>query len=301
MNEWIESFLDYKYLMNSRSEHTKDSYRRDLMQFSSFLDKEHLDFKEVTYQIILNYLSEIRFVNGKVLTNKTIARKVSALRSFYQYLQQKEVVNDNPFIQVKSGKIKRKLPDFLFEEEIEMLLEGIDEETEMGIRNRALLELIYACGLRVSEAANLKLENIDFTERYIRVTGKGNKERIVPFYEAIGNRVWEYCLGVRSDLMSKNNQSHDYVFVSMTGNKLTTRGIQYILNEQVKRCGLSFQVHPHTLRHSFATHLLDHGCDLRIVQEFLGHSSLSTTQIYVHVTTGKLKEAYFAAHPRSKM
>ena len=301
MIEWMESFLEYKYLVNSRSEHTKDSYRRDLVQFAQYLDAEHLDYKEVTYQVIIKYLSVIRNEKSKPLSNKTIARKVSALRSFYQYLQQKEVVSSNPFIQVKSGKLKRKLPDFLFEEEIDMLLDGIDENEDMGIRNRAMLELMYACGLRVSEVVGLQLSNIDFTERYVRVIGKGSKERIVPFYEGIGERVWEYVLGVRADLMAKNNQSHDFVFVSMTGNKLTTRGVQYILNEQVRRCGLTLQVHPHTLRHSFATHLLDHGCDLRIVQEFLGHSSLSTTQIYVHTTTGKLKEAYFAAHPRSKL
>lgn len=301
MIEWMESFLEYKYLVNSRSEHTKNSYRRDLVQFAQYLDTEHLDYKEVTYQIIISYLTRIRNESSKPLSNKTIARKVSALRSFYQYLQQKDVVTSNPFIQVKSGKLKRKLPDFLFEEEIDMLLDGIDESDDMGIRNRAMLELMYACGLRVSEVVSLTLSNIDFTERYVRVIGKGSKERIVPFYEGIGERVWEYVLGVRADLLAKNNQNHDFIFVSMTGNKLTPRGVQYILNEQVRRCGLTLQVHPHTLRHSFATHLLDHGCDLRIVQEFLGHSSLSTTQIYVHTTTGKLKEAYFASHPRSKL
>lgn len=301
MIEWIESFLEYKYLMKSGSEHTKDSYRRDLIQFASYLESEHLDYKEVTYQVILTYLSKIRFENAKPLSNKTIARKVSALRSFYAYLQQKEVVGNNPFIQVKSGKLKRKLPDFLFEEEVDMLLDAIDESNEMGIRNRAMLELMYACGMRVSEVVGLRLDNIDFTERYVRIVGKGKKERIVPFYEEIGERVWKYVLGVRDDILTRNNQKHNYVFVSMKGEQLTTRGIQYILNEQVKRAGLTMQVHPHTLRHSFATHLLDHGCDLRIVQEFLGHSSLSTTQIYVHTTTGKLKEAYFAAHPRSKI
>lgn len=301
MIPWIDSFLEYTYQKNSRSLHTKDAYERDLRQFEQYLENEHIEYKEVTYQIVLSYISFIRFEGNKQLSNKTIARKVSALRSFYQYLQNKEVVTSNPFIQVKSGKFKRKLPDFLFEEEVEELLDSIDISTEMGIRNRVLLELIYACGLRVSESVKLRLEDIDLKERYVRVIGKGDKERIVPFYESIAEKIEEYIRSCRSDLMQRNNQKHAFVFVNMKGEKLTERGVQYLLDQQVRRSGIVMKVHPHTLRHSFATHLLDHGCDLRVVQEFLGHSSLSTTQIYVHTTTSALKEAYYKAHPRAKL
>ncbi|MBQ9987591.1 MAG: tyrosine recombinase [Erysipelotrichales bacterium] len=301
MIPWIDSFLEYTYQKNSRSEHTKEAYERDLRQFEKYLEKEHIEYKEVTYQIVLSYISFIRTEGNKQLSNKTIARKVSALRSFYQYLQSKEVVSSNPFIQVKSGKFKRKLPDFLFEEEVEELLQSIDTSTEMGVRNRVLLELIYACGLRVSESVSLKLSDIDLVERYVRILGKGKKERIVPFYEEIGQQIKCYIETVRADLMHRNNQEHSFVFVNMKGEQLTERGVQYLLDQQVRRSGILMKVHPHTLRHSFATHLLDHGCDLRVVQEFLGHSSLSTTQIYVHTTTSTLKEAYYKAHPRARL
>ena len=299
LNEWVNSFVDYIYMKNSHSDHTADSYRRDLMQFVDFLKRENISsFNDVTYPIVLNFISEIRY-GSKMLNNRSIARKCSALRSFCSYLEERKIVIENPFIQVKLGKNKRKLPDFLFVDEIDNLFESIDISNEMGMRNRVLLELIYASGLRVSEAANLCVGDIDLDECFVRVLGKGKKERIVPFYESIRDLLRTYLQTTRTEIMLKNNQHHNYLFVSLKGEQLTTRGIQYILNEQVKRSGLSNSVHPHTLRHSFATHLLDGGCDLRIVQELLGHSSLSTTQIYVHTTTQKLKVSYFKTHPRA--
>lgn len=301
LDAWIDSFVDFIFLKNSHSENTAESYRRDLEQFAAYLRKEHIaSYDEVTYPIVSNYVSQLRYGDA-MLSSRSIARKCSALRSFYSYLEERSVVHDNPFIQLKLGKNKRKLPDFLFVDEIDCLLDSIDLSTEMGIRNRVLLEFIYACGLRVSEARDLQVSAIDFDERFVRILGKGKKERIVPFYDDIGIRLNEYIQTTRQDIMLRNNIQHDYVFISMKGEQLTSRGIQYILNEQVKRSGLTNTVHPHTLRHSFATHLLDGGCDLRVVQELLGHSSLSTTQIYVHTTTNKLKESYFKTHPRAKM
>lgn len=301
LDAWIDSFVDFIFLKNSHSENTAESYRRDLEQFAAYLRKEHIaSYDEVTYPIVSNYVSQLRYGDA-MLSSRSIARKCSALRSFYSYLEERSVVHDNPFIQLKLGKNKRKLPDFLFVDEIDCLLDSIDLSTEMGIRNRVLLEFIYACGLRVSEARDLQVSAIDFDERFVRILGKGKKERIVPFYDDIGIRLNEYIHTTRQDIMLRNNIQHDYVFISMKGEQLTSRGIQYILNEQVKRSGLTNTVHPHTLRHSFATHLLDGGCDLRVVQELLGHSSLSTTQIYVHTTTNKLKESYFKTHPRAKM
>ena len=299
--EWVNSFIDFVYMKNSHSENTADSYKRDLLHFVDYLDREHISsFNLVTYPMVLNYISEIRYGN-KMLNNRSIARKCSALRSFYSYLEERNIVLDNPFVQVKLGKNKRKLPDFLFVDEIDTLFESIDITTEMGMRNRVLLELIYASGLRVSEAVNLQIGDVDLDECFVRILGKGKKERIVPFYESIRDLLKVYLQTTRAEILLKNNKSHNYMFVSLKGEKLTSRGIQYILNEQVKRSGLSNSVHPHTLRHSFATHLLDGGCDLRIVQELLGHSSLSTTQIYVHTTTQKLKDSYFKTHPRTKL
>ena len=299
--EYVNNFIEYVYMRNSHSEHTADSYKRDLIQFVDYLTKENLlNFDLVTYQVVLNYISEIRY-GSTILNNRTIARKCSALRSFYTYLEERSLVNDNPFIQVKIGKLKRKLPDFLFVNEVDYLLDNISLDSNMGLRNRVLLEFIYACGLRVSEAVDLQINDIDFHDNFVRILGKGKKERIVPFYESISELLKQYINTTRNELMLLNNKSHQYVFVSMKGDKLTARGIQYILNEQVKRSGLMNTVHPHTLRHSFATHLLDGGCDLRVVQELLGHSSLSTTQIYVHTTTQKLKDSYFKSHPRSKI
>lgn len=300
-SEWINSFVEFKYVKNSHSENTVDAYRRDIEQFAMYLDEQNIvSFNDVTYPIVLNYISYIRY-DKKSLNNRSVARKCSALRSFYTYLEERGIVSDNPFVQLRLGGNKRKLPDFLFVEEIDILLSGIDMSNNMGIRNRVLLELIYACGLRVSEAVEMKIHDIDFNDRFVRIVGKGKKERIVPFYEEIGELLRNYIATTRAEIMLMNNQNHDYLFINLQGNKLTTRGVQYILNEQVKKSGLSNSVHPHTLRHSFATHLLDGGCDLRIVQELLGHSSLATTQIYVHTTTQKLKDVYFKAHPRANM
>ena len=299
-NEWVNGFVDYVYSKNSHSENTVESYKRDLLQFVEYLNKENIQsFNDVTYPIVLNYISVIRY-GSKMLNNRSIARKCSALRSFYTYLEERKVVIENPFVQVKLGKNERKLPDFLFVDEIDNLFESIDLNTTIGMRNRVLLELIYASGLRVSEAVNLKINDLDLEECFVRILGKGKKERIVPFYESIRDLLKIYIQTTRYEIMLQNNQTHSYLFVNLKGEKLTSRGIQYILNEQVKKSGLSNSVHPHTLRHSFATHLLDGGCDLRIVQELLGHSSLSTTQIYVHTTTKKLKDSYFKTHPRAK-
>ncbi len=297
----VDDFIDYIYFKNSHSDNTAESYRRDLVQFVDYLEHEHISsFDDVTYPIVLNYISTIQY-GDKMLSNRSIARKCSALRSFYSFLEEHEYVSDNPFVQAKLGKSKRKLPDFLFVEEVDNLLDNIDLSDAMGIRNRALLEMMYACGLRVSEAVNLQIGDIDFHDNFVRIMGKGKKERIVPFYDSLSEFLQNYISETRASIMLQNNQDHKYMFVNLKGNKLTSRGIQYILNEQVKKSGLMGSVHPHTLRHSFATHLLDGGCDLRMVQELLGHSSLSTTQIYVHTTTAKLKDSYFHTHPRAKL
>ena len=233
------------------------------------------------------------------LKNSSIARKLSSLRSMFRYFNQYTDIINNPFIYVKMPKQAKKIPEFLFYNEVVTLLDSFDTSKKEEVRNRLLIEIMYGCGLRVSEVCSLQINDIDFAQGYIRICGKGDKERIVPFYNALGLNLKNYIQNIRpfwvKDLHS------NYVFVNQRGTPLTSRGVQYIVNKAVVNAGLNIHVHPHMLRHSFATHLLDNGADLRVVQELLGHSSLSTTQIYVHVTQERLKSVYEKAHPRAKM
>lgn len=208
------------------------------------------------------------------------------------------ILSANPFVLVKLGSVRRQVPEFLFYDELDALFDSIDIETAAGLRDRAMFELIYACGLRVSEAAALKISDLDFSECIVHILGKGNKERVVPFHDVAKEFLLRYLREVRPLWCADD---HAFVFVNQHGRPLTSRGIQYILDQTVKKSGLMLRVHPHMLRHSFATHMLDNGADLRLVQELLGHASLSTTQIYTHVTRERLKNAYNSAFPRAKV
>lgn len=297
-NEYKERFLTFCLQSNTGSANTMDAYRRDIDEFFEFLNKENIDtLEEVDRFVVNNYIVFLREkkIYGAGLKNTTIARKLSSLRSFYRYLNEYTSIGTNPFLYVKAPKNKRKIPEFLFENEVNALLESFSLEDTVGYRNRVLFETMYACGLRVSEVVTLKIEDIDFYEDIITVTGKGKKERMVPFYPALHQLLRHYLKSIRPQL--EPLQMNSYVFISQRGKPLTSRGIQYILNKSVEESNLPIQVHPHMFRHSFATHLLDHGADLRVVQELLGHSSLSTTQIYTHVSRQRLKEVYEKAHP----
>ncbi|MDQ0362937.1 tyrosine recombinase XerC [Breznakia pachnodae] len=302
MNELLERFLNYVNQRNSGSAHTNDAYRRDIEEFIEFLNSEGIsDFNEVDRIVVSNYIVALRNRSTRqgALKNSSISRKLSSLRSFFAYLNEYVGITNNPFHYIKAPKATKKIPEFLFYDEVDQLLSGIDCSSDEGIRNRALFELMYACGLRVSEAVDLQLENIDFDEMLVFVTGKGDKQRVVPFYEEVGELLQDYLKKVRLKWVGDPKMKN--VFVNQRGKQLTSRGIQYLLDKEAKKSLLTMNIHPHMLRHSFATHLLDNGADLRIVQELLGHSSLSTTQIYVHVTQEKLKKTYNEAHPRSKM
>lgn len=296
MDEKVKRFLDYITQINTGSEHTRDAYERDLMKFAEFLHREGIDkLEEVDRSIILNYISYLR---EECLQKKnSVLRRVSTLRSFYSYMNEYGILTNNPFALVHLGSVQRQVPEILYYDEIDALFESIDIETDAGLRDRAMFELIYACGLRVSEAAALKINDIDFNECIVHIVGKGNKERMIPFHEVAKEYLLRYLKEVR---LMWCEDDHDFVFVNQHGRPLTTRGIQYILNQTVKKSGLMIRVHPHMLRHSFATHMLDNGADLRVVQEFLGHSALSTTQIYTHITQDRLKNAYNKAFPRGK-
>ncbi len=301
MNEWKQRFLAYIDQLNTGSNHTYQAYERDIDDFIAFLTAEGITaFDQVDRIIVMNYIAALRQRTGVMgaMKNTSIARKLSSLRSFYRYLNEYVGIQENPFLYVKGPKISRRIPEFLFYDEMELFLDSFDLSDEVGLRNRALFEIMYACGLRVSEVAALRLEDIDFNDQVLHITGKGDKQRIIPFYDMAKTILQRYLNEVRPKWIAQ--QQHNLVFINQRGKGLTTRGVQYLMQKQADTLGMSVHIHPHMFRHSFATHLLDNGADLRLVQELLGHSSLSTTQIYVHVSQERLKHAYLTAHPRAK-
>ena len=292
MEEILDVYLQRLYLNNSGSRHTTDAYRRDIIRFINFIKAEGVtDFRDVDRYTINAYIVYLRSNENKI-SPATLARNISTLRSFYGFLDEVFDYKFNPFQAVKLPKIPKKIPEFLFIDEVNTLLESIDLEKDSGLRNRCLIELMYACGLRVSEVASLKEEDISFSNLVLRIKGKGSKVRIVPFYPEIGDML--------QVLIQQNRNLDGYVFLNKFGKPITTRSIQTILDDAASNAGLKMRVHPHMLRHSFATHLLDNGADLRMVQELLGHESLTTTQIYTHVTTDRLRKVYMNTHPRAK-
>jgi len=299
MIEDIRDFIVHIETVNSGSKHTSDAYRRDLIHFYEFLLYEKIDdWRNVDQRLLSRYLADLNTIGKHKLKKSSIARKLSSLRSFYTYLAFKNIVSENPVMLFKTPKKDKTLPDFFLFDELNNLFESFDLKSSEGLRNRAMFELMYASGLRVSETINLSLNQIDFNQRLLRYTGKGSKDRIVPFYSDAGDLVRQYIDTARPILMKE--VKHDFVFVNHNGGKLSARGLEFILSSACTKAGLQKNVHPHMLRHSFATHLLDNGADLRLVQELLGHKNLSTTQIYTHVTLDRLKETYLKSHPRVK-
>ncbi|MDO4377675.1 MAG: tyrosine recombinase XerC [Erysipelotrichia bacterium] len=299
MDEYLNKFLDYIYLSNSSSENTIDAYRRDIRRYLDYLFAQNIvSLEQVNRTVVLDYLNYLRTADEtKQLSNRSIARNLSSLRSFYRYLNDVGLFSGNPFLSVKVTNNQKRLPDYLFADEIDLLLSCFDVNDDRGLRDRTMFEVMYGCGLRLSETVNLKISDIDFNNRLLYIVGKGNKQRIVPFYEVIEKLLKQYLNTVRVKYVKDDVE---YVFINSRGEKLTSRGIQYILDRAVLENNLPFKIHPHTLRHSFATHLLDAGVDIRFVQQLLGHSSLSTTQIYTHITIGHLRESYDKAFEKNK-
>ncbi len=299
MNKLKEQYFEYlNYLKYNKnfSDHSVAAYGRDIQQFIDYLNQEDIvSYSEVKYSFLRGFLT---FLHEKNVTSKTINRKMSALRSFYKFLLKKEYVNDNPFLLIDALKESVRHPDFLFIDEMSELLDSIDESDALGKRNKALLELLYASGLRCSEAVELKIEDIDFSRQLLLVHGKGKKDRYVPFHDFAKECLLDYLNFYRDEIMKSNLNEHRFVFVNRFGNKLTNRGVEKIIDRIVFAYDSSKKIHPHTFRHSFATHLLQEGVDIRVVQELLGHVNLSTTQVYTHITNQKLIEVYEHSHPR---
>ena len=294
MDEYIERFLNYIYRKNSQSEKTIEAYRRDLYQFKDYLQSQSIDsFEQVDRLLMLNYVVSIRILKDCTQAkDSTIARKLSSIRSFFRYLNEYVGMNVSPLQTLPSMNKKKNIPEFLFVSEIKEFLNTYDVQDLTQLRDKTMFTLLYACGLRVSELTQLTWKNISLNQRYIRVIGKGNKERIVPFFKGFEKQLKQF----KVSYWQKKSKCAS-VFISNHGNTLTSRGVQYLMQKHADDIGMNMKIHPHMFRHSFATHLLDNGADIRVVQELLGHSSLSTTQIYTHVSMNRLKEAYSQAHP----
>ncbi|MGP4072259.1 tyrosine recombinase XerC [Piscibacillus sp. B03] len=293
----ILAFENFLKVEKNASPLTIKSYIDDIKQFYLFLNKELVNHVEdVRYSHIRIYLTDLY---KQELTRRTVSRKLSSLRSYYRYLEQEGVVTSNPFNHVVMPKAQKNLPEFFYEEELVKLFEVEDLRTPIGQRNQAIIELFYATGIRVGELVKIHKNDIDFSINTILIHGKGNKERYVPFGSFAQHALIMYLDDGRKDLLAKNSDDTDNVFLNNRGKPLTERGVRYILNEMIKRASLTSTIHPHKLRHTFATHLLNEGADLRTVQEMLGHESLSSTQVYTHVTKDYLQNVYKNAHPRS--
>ncbi|MEG0176915.1 site-specific tyrosine recombinase/integron integrase [Anaerorhabdus sp.] len=300
LNQSLEQFLNYIKMSKSGSSKTQDAYTRDIGRFIDYmLTLDITSFEDVTKETIMDYIVLLREgkVGTKKVTNSSISRVYSSLRSFFRYLNRYEDIKNNPVQGFKNPKASKKLPDFLTLDQMMDILTSFDLSNPVELRDRAILETIYACGLRISEATSLKIDNVYFDQGVLIVLGKGNKERMIPFYPRCAKLLQKYIREARSEFLK---EEHGYLFVSQSGNPITPRAIQYMLKNVGQRVGITLELHPHMLRHSFATHLLDNGADLRVVQELLGHQNLATTQIYTHITVDRLKSVVKHSHPRSK-
>lgn len=295
--EIINKYLDYLENEKQYSKNTVISYVNDINSLVSFLDNEDLGALEYTTNRVAKFY--IAYLHN-TYDPKSIRRKISSVKTLFNYLIDEGVVRENPFKAVTLPKISKKLPKFIYEDEMIDFLNNIDIEKPIGFRNKAIFELLYGCGLRVSELTNIKIKDIDFVKQELLVFGKGSIERVVPIHSYAIDTIKKYLLDYRPLLKIKNEVDNDFVFLNHRGFKLTSRGVRDILEREVKKQVSTLKVSPHSFRHSFATHLLNNGVDLRIVQELLGHASLSTTQIYTKVSKEKLQDEYNKAHPRAK-
>ena len=300
MSDNIDKYIDdfHSYLEKERgySKHTSTSYIHDLHRFNKFLI-EYVGTPDISVEIIDK--QAIRHFLGKEfeegLSAKTVGRRLASIKSFYKYLIKAEVVENNPSIYVKTPKVSKPLPNFIDEKMINTLMEAPPTNTIAGVRDRAILELFYSTGIRLSELINVTFRNVDFSSNLMKVVGKGNKERLIPFGDRAMKAIENYV--VKSGRSVKTADMDAPLFVNSNGERISQRTVQRSLNMYLRLVTEGEHLGPHTLRHSFATHMLDRGADLRAVKDLLGHSSLSSTQIYTHVQPERMKKIYKKAHP----
>ena len=295
INKELDDYLDFLKYQKNYSDYTIIGYQNDILEFLNYVYSENLDFHSIEYSDIrffLMYLKETKKDN-----NSSIDRKLSALRGFYKFMANEGIISTNVFSLVNGPKKSKKLPRYFEYNELEEMFSVPDVHTPLGQRDLLLLEMLYATGCRVGELVSIKVSDIDFDRRSILILGKGNKERYVSY--------GEYCedilkIYLQDGYLTLNNQHSNYLFLNHNGGVLTERGVRYLLNQIIQQTSINKSISPHMIRHSFATHLLNNGCDLLTVQKLLGHESIKATQIYTHVTTDRLKEVYFHSFPRAK-
>lgn len=306
MNKPIHDFLEYLKYERNYSDKTVDSYKYDLEKFFAFLYKEGALMDDVDVIIIRNFLTDE--LNSGV-SKRSCKRRLCSLKSFYGYLYKKNMVKDNPFILIDSPKSDKTYPKVLYKDQVQEILTKNAERTDnLAVRDQAILSLLYYCGLRASELVSLDVQDVNLKGRYVRVMGKGRKERLVPFTEECKIAVQTYIDTTRKELLKKKIRETPALFLSDYSSKkiedkeqrMTTRGLEYILDSIEEKTGTFVGLHPHILRHSFATHLLENGADLRVIQELLGHASLNATQVYTHVSVEAMKQAYIDSFPRAR-
>lgn len=289
----LDTFIDHLWLEDGLSRNTLDSYRRDLQQFADWLkQKADKNLAQVEQADIQQYLA-VRFPKSRP---RSISRLIASLRRFYRYALRENRITVDPTLQIDSPKLPRSLPKSLTEEDVESLLAVPDISQPLGLRDRAMLEILYACGLRVSELVGLLVTEVSLSEGVIRVTGKGSKTRLVPMGEEAVDWVARYLKEARPEILQR--RLSDSLFITQRGEAMTRQAFWYLIKRHSVRAGIKKPLSPHVLRHAFATHLLNHGADLRVVQMLLGHADISTTQIYTHVARERLKQLHSLHHPR---
>lgn len=287
---YIDKFINYIEMEKNYSAHTCSNYRRDLEEFRLFLEENKVgDIKSIDYFILRKFIS---FLNKKKLSKRTISRKISSLKSFFKLLLREKVLSKNAAASLIYPRLDKPLPKFLTENQMKEILDLPDTSKLLGLRDKAILEFLYSTGARVSEMVSLRAEDVDLIGGVVKVMGKGKKERFLPLGEPAVESIRDY--------LKSRKDSNRALFLNKNSKPLGDRGVRLIISNYIKKASLLLNISPHVFRHSFATHLLNHGADLRSVQELLGHSSISTTQIYTHVSLDSLKKIYQKTHPRAK-
>lgn len=293
MSNLIDEYINYIYIEKKLSNNTKDAYKRDLISFSNYLNNKEIS--KINSSDIKSYIKHLNDIKDK---DRTIARKIVSVRTFFDYLMMNKIIKENPCEKIESPKLRKSLPKVLSIEDVNKLL-SLKANTPLEYRNKAMIELMYDAGLRVSELVNLEVNNINLKDCYVRCFGKGKKERIVPLGD-IAIEVLDKYINIYRDSLLKGYFT-DKLFISSYGKGITRQGFFKILKSEAKKAGITKEFSPHTLRHSFATHLLEYGADLSSISELLGHENIKTTQIYTHISNNKKRKDYEEYHPRNKM
>ena len=289
MDKYVEDFINYLEYERNYSNNTVIAYKNNI---AKFIDYINMDIKNVDYDAVRKYIS---YLYEQKYQAKSISRMISSLRSFFKYLKINHIINNNPMTLISNPKVEKKLPKYLTINEVESILNAPNMNDKVGIRDAFILELLYVSGIRVSELVNIKVNDIELSENRIKILGKGSKERYVLYGSRCKELLNKY-MSVRNKFLKVPN---DYLILSKTGRKINTREVRNIINRIKIKAGISISISPHTFRHTFATHMLNEGADIRAVQELLGHENLSTTTIYTHLTNEKLRRTYLNTHPRA--